>query len=213
MALSRAMHPKQFLALHGEETMLQATMKRISDLDINSSLTICNEEHRFFVAEQLRELGKLDSIILEPDGRNTAPAIALAAMMSEIENDPILLVLAADHIIEDKTSFTEKVKEAIPLAESGNLVTFGIVPHEPNTGYGYIKCGDSIGAGFEVENSLKNLLLLLLRILLIQINTFGIVACFYLRQVVIWRSLRSIDLISTKLVNYQLKISKGITIL
>jgi mannose-1-phosphate guanylyltransferase len=153
--LSRAMHPKQFLALHGEETMLQATMKRISDLDINSSLTICNEEHRFFVAEQLRELGKLDSIILEPDGRNTAPAIALAAMMSEIENDPILLVLAADHIIEDKTSFTEKVKEAIPLAESGNLVTFGIVPHEPNTGYGYIKCGDSIGAGFEVEKFIE----------------------------------------------------------
>lgn len=153
--LSRAMHPKQFLALHGEDTMLQATMKRISDLDINSSLTICNEEHRFFVAEQLRELGKLDSIVLEPDGRNTAPAIALAAMISKIENDPILLVLAADHIIEDKTSFTEKVKEAIPLAESGNLVTFGIVPHEPNTGYGYIKCGDSIGAGFEVEKFIE----------------------------------------------------------
>ena len=109
--LSRAMHPKQFLALHGEETMLQATMKRISDLDINSSLTICNEEHRFFVAEQLRELGKLDSIILEPDGRNTAPAIALAAMMSEIENDPILLVLLQTILLRTRLLLLRRSKK------------------------------------------------------------------------------------------------------
>ena len=97
--LSRATHPKQFLTLNGEDTMLQATMKRLGGLNIESSVTICNEEHRFFVAEQLREINKLGSIILEPIGRNTAPAIALAAFAAE--GDPLLLVLAADHVIQD----------------------------------------------------------------------------------------------------------------
>ena len=91
--LSRATHPKQFLALNGEDTMLQATMKRLEGLNIESSVTICNEEHRFFVAEQLREINKLGSIILEPIGRNTAPAIALAAFAAE--GDPLLLVLSS----------------------------------------------------------------------------------------------------------------------
>jgi mannose-1-phosphate guanylyltransferase len=149
--LSRAAHPKQFLALHGEDTMLQATFKRLKGLDIQSSVTICNEEHRFFVAEQLREIDKLDSIILEPVGRNTAPAIALAALLSQEDEDPLLLVLAADHVIQDETSFAKTIVSAIPLAESGKLVTFGIVAHAPNTGYGYIKKGECQGPGFTVD--------------------------------------------------------------
>ena len=149
--LSRAAHPKQFLALYGNETMLQSTFRRLDGLDIQSSVTICNEEHRFFVAEQLREINKLGSIILEPIGRNTAPAIALAALTSLEGDDPLMLVLAADHIIEDESSFTKTVMSAIPLAESGKLVTFGIVAHEPNSGYGYIKKGESQGPGFNVD--------------------------------------------------------------
>ena len=147
--LSRAAHPKQFLALHGDDTMLQATFKRLDGLDIQTSVTICNEEHRFFVAEQLREINRLGSIILEPVGRNTAPAIALAALMSD--DDDLVLVLAADHIIQDEAAFTKTVIDAIPLAEAGKLVTFGIVAHEPNTGYGYIKKGKSQGPGFAVD--------------------------------------------------------------
>ncbi|MGY8883815.1 MAG: mannose-1-phosphate guanylyltransferase/mannose-6-phosphate isomerase [Pseudomonadales bacterium] len=147
--LSRAAHPKQFLRLHGEDTMLQATVKRLSGLDIQSSITICNEEHRFFVAEQLREIDKLGSIILEPVGRNTAPAIALAALT--VKDDPLLLVLAADHVIQDEAAFNAAVVRAIPLAEAGKLVTFGIVPSEPDTGYGYIKRGNDFGEGFTVD--------------------------------------------------------------
>ena len=147
--LSRAAYPKQFLRLHGEDTMLQATVKRLSELDTQASITICNEEHRFFVAEQLREIDKLGSIILEPVGRNTAPAIALAALTAK--DDPLLLVLAADHVIQDESVFREAVIRAIPLAEAGKLVTFGIVPSAPHTGYGYIKRGKDLGKGFEVN--------------------------------------------------------------
>lgn len=147
--LSRAGHPKQFLSLNGKDTMLQATMNRLKQLDIRSSVTICNEEHRFFVAEQLREIDRLDSIVLEPVGRNTAPAIALAALVSD--GDPLLLVLAADHVIRDVTAFSAAVTDALPLAVAGKLVTFGIVPSEPHTGYGYIKKGIASGAGFLVE--------------------------------------------------------------
>jgi mannose-1-phosphate guanylyltransferase len=147
--LSRAAHPKQFLKLHGEDTMLQATVKRLSGLDIQSSITICNEEHRFFVAEQLREINKLGSIILEPYGRDTAPTIALAALTAV--DDPLMLVLAADHSIHDETAFREAVRRAIPLAEMGKLVTFGIKPNAPDSGYGYIKSGNAVGAGFEVD--------------------------------------------------------------
>ena len=148
--LSRAAHPKQFLALHGKDTMLQATFKRLDGLDIQSSVTICNEEYRFFVAEQLREIDKLGSIILEPVGRNTAPAIGLAALSSP-EGEDVLLVLAADHVIQNEAAFTKTVMDAIPLADAGKLVTFGIVAHEPNTGYGYIKKGESQGPGFTVD--------------------------------------------------------------
>ncbi len=147
--LSRAGHPKQFLPLHSDKTMLQETVGRLSDLPVQDSIVICNEGHRFFVAEQLRAIDKLGSIILEPVGRNTAPAIALAALASQ-ERDPLLLVLAADHVIEDQAAFTHAVELAIPLAEQGKLVTFGIVPQAPHTGYGYIRRGSPIDAGFEV---------------------------------------------------------------
>ncbi len=147
--LSRAGYPKQFLKLDGDSTMLQATMERLEGLDISSSVTICNEEHRFLVAEQLREIDKLDSIILEPSGRNTAPAIALAALLSD--DDPLLLVLAADHVIRDKRYFIETIKRAIPLAEAGRLVTFGVVPTEAHIGYGYIKKGGPEGNGFVID--------------------------------------------------------------
>ena len=147
--LSRASHPKQFLSLHDNATMLQSTVMRLKGLDIQSSVTICNEEHRFFVAEQLRAIEKLGPIILEPVGRNTAPAIALAALL--VEDDPLLLVLAADHVIQDEAAFTSAVYAAIPLAESGKLVTFGIEPNEAHTGYGYIKRGEQKDAGFAVD--------------------------------------------------------------
>lgn len=147
--LSRTGHPKQFLKLHGRDTMLQATMKRLDGLGISSSFTICNEEHRFLAAEQLREIDATGSIILEPVGRNTAPAIALAAIVADA--DPLLLVLAADHVIRNEIAFAKAVNDAVPLAESGKLVTFGVVPNEANTGYGYIRTGEENSSGFVVD--------------------------------------------------------------
>jgi mannose-1-phosphate guanylyltransferase len=149
--LSRAGHPKQFLALNGDKTMLQQTVERLKDLPISESITICNEEHRFFVAEQLRAIDALGKIILEPVGRNTAPAIALAAL-AEKENDPLLLILAADHVITDHKTFTDAVMKAVPLAEEGKLVMFGIVPTEPHTGYGYIEAGDPVHGAYFVAS-------------------------------------------------------------
>ncbi len=148
--LSRGLYPKQFLRLDGDSTMLQNTILRLNSLECGNPLVICNEDHRFLVAEQLRQLSKLsDNIILEPVGRNTAPAIALAAFTAltygckcqSEEQDPLLLVLAADHVIRDKTAFCHAVKMAIPYASAGKLVTFGIVPTAPETGYGYILRG------------------------------------------------------------------------
>ena len=142
--LSRELYPKQFLKLDNDLTMLQSTVSRLSGLDCSSPLVICNEEHRFLVAEQLRFLGKLsNNIILEPEGRNTAPAIALASLtaLQTSGEDPLLLVLAADHVIRDEKAFLASIKRAIPHAASGGLVTFGIVPTHAETGYGYIRRG------------------------------------------------------------------------
>lgn len=144
--LSRELYPKQFLKLDGEFTMLQATVQRLAALSCAEPLVICNEDHRFLVAEQLRNLDKLaHNIILEPAGRNTAPAIALAAQTAlQTANegeDPLLLVLAADHVIRDEMAFISSVQRAIPHAEAGKLVTFGIVPTHAETGYGYIRRG------------------------------------------------------------------------
>lgn len=141
--MSRELYPKQFLRLYGQRSMLQETVLRLDDVDAREPVVICNQEHRFLVAEQLRQINKLShNIILEPVGRNTAPAIALAAL-SAIENgdDPILLVLAADHIINNKHAFHQAIKSAFKFALQGRLVTFGIVPTGPETGYGYIHRG------------------------------------------------------------------------
>lgn len=151
--LSRSMYPKQFLNMHGEYSMLQATLKRLRKLNIESPVIICNEEHRFSVAEQLREIESLCPIILEPVGRNTAAAAALAAFSQE--EDSLLLVLAADHVIQDEDAFTRTVNAAIPLAKAGHLVTFGVVPTEPNTGYGYIKRGNCHGSGYTIDKFIE----------------------------------------------------------
>jgi mannose-1-phosphate guanylyltransferase len=144
--LSRVLNPKQFLVLDGDATMLQQTVHRLTGLPCTPPMVICNEEHRFLVAEQLRKIEKLsNNIILEPVGRNTAPAVALAAFSAvQHGEDPLLLVLAADHVIKNEQAFRQAVEHAIPLAEKNHLVTFGIVPQTPETGYGYIRRGDAI---------------------------------------------------------------------
>ena len=152
--LSRSNYPKQFLKLHGENTMLQETISRLSGLSHKPVMLICNEEHRFIAAEQVRQMKiKHSGIFLEPIGRNTAPAIALAAFKAiEDDQDPLLLVLAADHVIENKVLFQESVNHAMVLAKQNKLVTFGIVGNSPETGYGYIKRGSSIGNGYVVDS-------------------------------------------------------------
>ena len=148
--LSRQLNPKQFLTLvDAEHSLLQATIKRLEGLDAGLPLLICNEQHRFLAAEQLRLLGmEKANILLEPVGRNTAPAIALAAIQAcESADDPILLVLAADHLIQDVDAFHASLQTALPLAAKGKLVTFGIVPTHAETGYGYLEKGDPVGEG------------------------------------------------------------------
>jgi len=146
--LSRALFPKQFLPLVNDTSMLQDTLLRLPK---NSSdpLFICNEEHRFLVAEQVRQLSQEQStILLEPEGRNTAPAVALAAIYAlEKDKDALLLVLAADHVIQDTVAFHQAVEHASLAAQDGKLVTFGIVPTHAETGYGYIKKGREQGVG------------------------------------------------------------------
>lgn len=142
--LSRELFPKQFLPLVGEETMLQSTLTRLAGLpELAAPLVVCNEEHRFLVAEQLRAL-EVDAatIILEPVGRNTAPAVAVAALQAlSGGDDPLLLILPADHVIRDPAALREAITTLLPLAADGKLATLGIVPTAPETGYGYIKGG------------------------------------------------------------------------
>ncbi|EAN7677836.1 mannose-1-phosphate guanylyltransferase/mannose-6-phosphate isomerase [Salmonella enterica subsp. enterica serovar Alachua] len=141
--LSRVLYPKQFLNLVGNSTMLQTTIARLNGIKCENPIVICNEDHRFIVAEQLRQIDKLTkNIILEPKGRNTAPAIALAAFIAQKKkpkDDPLLLVLAADHSINNEQAFREAIIKAIPYADAGKLVMFGIIPSVAHTGYGYIK--------------------------------------------------------------------------
>lgn len=148
--LSRQLNPKQFLPLaDASMSMLQATIKRLKGLDIELPRLICNEEHRFIAAEQMRKLNMEDAqILLEPVGRNTAPAVALAALQAVADGkDPVLLILAADHLIKDEAGFRESVGAALPFAEAGKLVSFGVVPTHPETGYGYVQKGASEGPG------------------------------------------------------------------
>ncbi|WP_336269494.1 mannose-1-phosphate guanylyltransferase/mannose-6-phosphate isomerase [Vreelandella arctica] len=139
--MSRAGYPKQFLSLAGNDSMLQATVKRVRGEAFSAPLLVCNEEHRFIVAEQLRNIDcTAKDIILEPIGRNTAPAVAVAALRLAEENpNTLMLVMPSDHVIQDETAFSNAVNRAAQAANEGALVTFGITPSAPETGYGYIK--------------------------------------------------------------------------
>ncbi|GHC33747.1 mannose-1-phosphate guanylyltransferase/mannose-6-phosphate isomerase [Aidingimonas halophila] len=152
--LSRQQYPKQFLALEGERSLLQQTLARLDGLASTAPIVVGHEDHRFLVAEQLRREGvQAASLLLEPEGRNTAPAIALAALAACRDgHDPLLLVLPADHRIEDVATFHQAVHRARELAEQGYLVTFGVVPTHAETGYGYIQRGTPLGSqGFTVS--------------------------------------------------------------
>lgn len=146
--LSRTLMPKQFIRLTGEQTMLQQTLARTRGLRTKAPVVVCNNEHRFIVAEQAREAEfELESIMLEPFGRNTAPAIALVAMQQLAKNeDPLLLVLPSDHLIDDDERFVELIQQGAEVAADDELVTFGIVPTGPETGFGYIDAGGPLSA-------------------------------------------------------------------
>lgn len=152
---SRSAYPKQLLRLAGEKTMLQGTLLRLDGLSNVSDdcIVVSNEMHRFLVAEQMLEIGKSAQIILEPEGRNTAPAVALAALIAvESDAEKLLLVMPADHVIRDVTSFQAAVKEASKTTTGENLVTFGILPTRPETGYGYIQASPSSLAAVAIES-------------------------------------------------------------
>ncbi|MEB3265133.1 MAG: mannose-1-phosphate guanylyltransferase/mannose-6-phosphate isomerase [Cyanobacteriota bacterium] len=150
--LSRASYPKQYWALagDGDDTLLQQTYRRLEGLaHLGAPLLICNEDHRFIVAEQMRQIGvEPAGILLEPMGRNTAPAVAVAALQATSRGeDPLLLVLAADHVIRRPEAFRATVAAGIDAASNGQLVTFGIVPTAPETGYGYIEAAEPLAHG------------------------------------------------------------------
>ncbi len=145
--VSREAYPKQFLPLASDNSMLVDTVSRVAGIVDSSPLYICNEEHRFIVAEQVHE-HYAGEIVLEPVGRNTAPAVAIAALRALAEDESaMLLVLPADHLISDTPAFLDAVSAALAQARSGRLVTFGVVPDRPETGYGYIRRGDALDAG------------------------------------------------------------------
>jgi len=148
--LSRETYPKQFLRLHGEQTLLQQTISRLDDVaGIGAPLLVCNETSRFVAAEQLREIGVEEAgILLEPLRRNTAPAIASAALYATANgDDPLLLVLPSDHVIKNQAAFCSALETACLAAENGELVTFGVVPQHPETGYGYIRATATTDTG------------------------------------------------------------------
>ncbi len=147
--VSRAARPKQFLTLGSQGSMLQETQRRLGGLECGPTVVVCNAEHRFMVAEQLRdESDQRATIILEPTGRNTAPAIALAALhIQATAPEALLLVLPADHHVAEPDAFCATVAAAQPHAAAGKLMTFGVVPSRPETGYGYARCGEALGEG------------------------------------------------------------------
>ena len=147
--VSRAARPKQFLPLGGEGSMLQETQRRLAGLECGPTVVVCNAEHRFMVAEQLRdECDQSATIILEPAGRNTAPAIALAALhVQRTAPEALLLVLPADHHVTEPGVFRDTVAAAQAHAAAGKLMTFGVVPSRPETGYGYVRCGETLADG------------------------------------------------------------------
>jgi mannose-1-phosphate guanylyltransferase / mannose-6-phosphate isomerase len=156
--LSRELHPKQLLPLVGPRTMLEDTLGRMAGLTAAPHIVVCNEAHRFLVAEQLRNLGIAPAaIVLEPVGRNTAPAIALAAHAALANNagDVQLLVLPADHVIRNVAAFHAAVGDAAQSAQSGLLVTFGVIAHAPETGYGYIRRGEPLNSAYRIQSFIE----------------------------------------------------------
>jgi len=158
--VSRKLLPKQFVTFdENASSLFQQSLERLAGLpDMGPAVVVCNGEHRFLVAEQLRELG-MDMgenkavIVLEPEGRNTAPAVALAALAArELSDAPQLLVLAADHLIDDVAAFQAAIEAGKAKAADSKLVTFGIVPDKPETGYGYIRRGDALDSGFAIDS-------------------------------------------------------------
>lgn len=148
--LSRQLYPKQYITSPHEKSLFEQTVQRTKIMDgALAPLVVCNSEHRFLVAEQLQCLECKGQIVLEPEGRNTAPAVAVAALISK-DDDPVLLVMPADHILKNDV-LKEAVEAALPLAENGFLVTMGIAPEKPETGYGYLKRGAQTGSGFKVD--------------------------------------------------------------
>ena len=150
--VSRQGRPKQYLNLIGETSMLQQTLTRIESLAQTAPIIVCNEEHRFLVAEQVRQLGLTSpTIILEPEGKNTAPAIALAAIAASASDPEVnLLVLPADHYVGKPAALIEAIEKAASASSQGKLVTFGLVPSRPETGYGYIKQGEALATDVSV---------------------------------------------------------------
>ncbi len=147
--LSRELYPKQLLPLMGDQSLLQQTITRLANLEgVGAPIVICNDEHRFMVAEQLRKIATTAAtMLLEPIGRNTAPAAAVAAMQAlSSTKKPLLLILPADHLITNINAFQDGILAGMAAAEEGKLVTFGIVPEKAETGYGYIKQGELIGS-------------------------------------------------------------------
>ena len=154
--LSRELYPKQLLPLVGERTMLQETVLRLEGLaELGAPLVVCNEAHRFMVAEQLRQVEQAaETVILEPVGRNTAPAVAVAALQAMADgSDPLLLVLAADHVIRDAAALCTAVTNGVDAVQNGSLLTFGIVPTAPETGYGYIRRGTLLAPSLQRPTS------------------------------------------------------------
>ncbi len=151
--MSRTLYPKQLLRLLGDDSLLQQTLRRVSDRDrFAPPLLVANEEHRFIIAEQLREIGVVPrALLLEPVGRNTAPAACVAALaLAESEPDALMLLLPSDHMIADEEAFAAAIARAAAAARGGALVTFGITPERPETGFGYIRRGEPVGGVAEV---------------------------------------------------------------
>ena len=147
--MSRKRLPKQFIAFFSDNSLIKETVMRAKDITKTDPIIICNKKHSKIINQHLSDMNISYSMVLEPIGKNTAPAVGVAAM--SLDEDPLLLVLPSDHFIRDEISFKKSISNAIPLAEDGKLVTFGVVPSEPNVGYGYIKKGRKIKMGYAVE--------------------------------------------------------------
>ena len=154
--VAREYCPKPLLPIFGDRTLLQDTASRLDSIDaVGNPVFVCNEEHRFLVAEQVRAMGKEpEAIMLEPEGRNTAPALTIAALyLADKDPDAVMVAMPAEHVIPDAAVFTATVEKGGQLAAAGYLVTFGIVADKPETGFGYIRRGDEIesSGGYKVD--------------------------------------------------------------